>query len=139
MTKNNLTDFEKYGFKRQDIIEILGANFFQYNDEPKELTFSHSMQCANKDDSTKNETPAPVAIEWGARFAGRKNALEIISALSIKLAEKSGNAYRRGSKVSASALAGVVASILNKPDNQQYRKLIADALKETQLADNEQT
>lgn len=135
MKKNNLTDFERYGFKRGDIVKIFGADFFQNNNEKPALTVNRTEQCSNKDDSI--EDAAPVAIKWEERFANRKHALEIISALSIKLAEKSGNAFRRGDSISASAIAEVVASILNKPDNQQHRKLIAEALKETRLTDED--
>lgn len=72
---------------------------------------------------------------WEPRFAGKKIAMEIIAALSKVITEKSGNKYLRGSGVSASAIADSVAELLGKTDNQKYRKLISEALRETKVAD----
>ncbi|HGB5893274.1 TPA: hypothetical protein ACIVVN_001554 [Salmonella enterica subsp. enterica serovar Kottbus] len=74
---------------------------------------------------------------WVPRFAGKKTALEIIAALSKVVAEKSGNKYSRGKGVSASAIADSVAESLGKTDNQKYRKLISEALKEAKVADTD--
>ncbi|EBB6484628.1 hypothetical protein HRW30_001927 [Salmonella enterica] len=72
---------------------------------------------------------------WEPRFAGKKTAMEIIAALSKIIMEKSGNKYRRGNGVSASAIADSVVETLNKTDSQKYRKLISEALRETKVAD----
>ncbi|ECK2141343.1 hypothetical protein FQW43_16240 [Salmonella enterica subsp. enterica serovar Enteritidis] len=74
---------------------------------------------------------------WESRFAGKKTAMEIIAALSKVIMEKSGNKYRRGSGVSASAIADSVVETLNKTDSQKYRKLISEALRETKVADED--
>ncbi|EAQ6129361.1 hypothetical protein AXA88_09820 [Salmonella enterica] len=72
---------------------------------------------------------------WESRFAGKKTAMEIIAALSKIVTEKSGNKYLRGNDISASAIADSVAESLGKADNQKYRKLISEALRETKVAD----
>ncbi|EHI3194091.1 hypothetical protein J9Z47_001746 [Salmonella enterica] len=74
---------------------------------------------------------------WEPRFAGKKTAMEIIAALSKVVTEKFGNKYLRGGGVSASAIADSVAESLGKPDNQKYRKLISEALKEAKVADTD--
>ncbi|MGL9720582.1 hypothetical protein [Symbiopectobacterium sp.] len=122
MAKNNLTDYEKYGFKRMDIIEILGPDFFPSDDKKQEPTVNAIEQQSDKDYSIENTSSTSIVTEWEPKFANRKHALEIISALSIKLVEKSGNTFRCCDKISANALAETVASILNKPDNQQHRR-----------------
>ncbi|EBD0955996.1 hypothetical protein ILU99_002942 [Salmonella enterica] len=137
MMKNNTTDYKQYGFKRVDVIDILGTDFLQDYDKQNELPVNPIIQRNNKDNSPVKTRIVPVVTEWEPKFANRKHALEIISALSIRLAEKSGNAFLRGGSISASAIAEVVTLIFNKPDNQQYRKLIAEALKETKLVDED--
>ncbi|EAM2671874.1 hypothetical protein EWO26_17870, partial [Salmonella enterica] len=67
----------------------------------------------------------------------KKTAMEIIAALSKIVTEKSGNKYRRGNGVSASAIADSVAESLDKTDNQKYRKLISEALREAKVADTD--
>ena len=131
------TDYTKYGFKRSDITEILGSDFFTQTTEEKSITVNMQNTKENNDKVRQDTTVNQPSVEWEPRFKGRKHALEIISALSFKLAEKSGNAYHRGDKISANAIGEMVASMLNKPDNQQYRKLISQAINETQLADDD--
>ncbi|HIB1645509.1 TPA: hypothetical protein ACWV7F_004428 [Salmonella enterica subsp. enterica serovar Muenchen] len=97
----------------------------------------------DKQDTTPSDNIAvinqlPVAngyAGWESRFAGKKTAMEIIAALSKIIMEKSGNKYRRGNGVSASAIADSVVETLNKTDSQKYRKLISEALRETKVAD----
>ncbi|EHL2774636.1 hypothetical protein KCE64_004871 [Salmonella enterica subsp. enterica serovar Hvittingfoss] len=72
---------------------------------------------------------------WEPRFAGKKTAMEIIATLSKVVTEKSGNKYLRGNDISASAIADSVAELLGKTDNQKYRKLISEALREAKVAD----
>lgn len=82
-----------------------------------------------------SKLPANECAGWESRFAGKKTAMEIIAALSKVVTEKSGNKYLRGNDISASAIADSVAELLGKTDNQKYRKLIAEALRETKVAD----
>ncbi|EBX7464767.1 hypothetical protein DS565_00955 [Salmonella enterica subsp. enterica serovar Bareilly] len=82
-----------------------------------------------------SQLPANEYAGWEPRFAGKKTSMEIIAALSKVVTEKSGNKYRRGNGVSASAIADSVAELLGGSDNQKYRKLISEALRETKIAD----
>ncbi|HFW4264189.1 TPA: hypothetical protein ACIBOF_002173 [Salmonella enterica subsp. diarizonae serovar 61:r:-] len=74
---------------------------------------------------------------WAPKFADRKTSIELVAALSKIVAEKCGNQYHRGNGISASAIADSVAVSLGKTDNQKYRKLISEALRETKIADTD--
>ncbi|EAZ5301867.1 TPA: hypothetical protein N2E68_001783 [Salmonella enterica] len=76
-------------------------------------------------------------VKWEPKFAGRKHALEIIAAQAILLAKQSGKKFFHGENISASAIADAVCSQLSIEDAQQHRRLIAEALKETSLADSD--
>lgn len=87
------------------------------------------------DIADNSKLPTNEYAGWEPRFAGKKIAMEIIAALSKVITEKSGNKYLRAGGISASAIANSVAESLGKADNQQYRKLISEAIRETNVAD----
>lgn len=133
--KKNTTEYEKFGFKRSDITEILGSDFFTKTTEQLAPTVNAPQESKNCEIAGKEITEIQSPNEWAKKFADRKNALEIISALSLLIVEKSGNKHRRGNGISASSIATEVVGMLpSSPDPQKYRKLISEALKETQSA-----
>ena len=128
-------NYERYGFKRSDIIDILGVDFFPMESENEKTLISRISHCDTEDKPDVLVAPIPhdSNIQWKDNFAGRKHALNIISVLSRKLAEKSGTKFLYGDKISANAIATFVISELNEKESktQQYQKLIAQALRET--------
>lgn len=84
-----------------------------------------------------SKLPANEYAGWEPKFADRKTSIELVAALSKIVAEKCGNQYHRGNGISASAIADSVAVLFGKSDNQKYRKLISEALRETKIADTD--
>ncbi|EBC1278350.1 hypothetical protein HRW30_003893 [Salmonella enterica] len=134
-------DYSIMGYYRKELERVLGM------DLPAPLPACHQDDIYLSTIKDKQETTPPADIAgdikslankyagWEPRFAGKKTAMEIIAALSKVIMEKSGNKYRRGNGVSASAIADSVVETLNKTDSQKYRKLISEALRETKVAD----
>lgn len=131
-------DFFEYGFKKEEICNVLpDVNLDDNENASIEKNVSEVSDWHWDVDQNIEIDDHYANIQWETKFAGRKHAIEIIASLSRSLAEKSGNKFLRGKSISASALAGVVVSQLNIEDIQQHRKLIAQALKETSLANQD--
>lgn len=135
-----------YGFIRSELERVLDMDLSapfpvcHQNDVYVEVVRNGEQECANPspaDIAGNSKLLANKHAGWEPRFAGKKTAMEIIAALSKVIMEKSGNKYRRGSGVSASAIADSVVETLNKTDSQKYRKLISEALRETKVADED--
>lgn len=135
---------DSYGFIRSELERALDMDLSSplpvchQDDVYVEVVRNGEQECATPspaDIAGNSKLLANKHVGWEPRFAGKKTAMEIIAALSKVIMEKSGNKYRRGSGVSASAIADSVAESLGKTDNQKYRKLISEALRETKVAD----
>ncbi|EJA7720659.1 TPA: hypothetical protein G8M64_004923 [Salmonella enterica] len=139
---NNWID--SYGFIRSELERVLDMDLSapfpvcHQNDVYVEVVRNGEPEGAKPppaDIAGNSKSLANKHAGWEPRFAGKKTAMEIIAALSKIIMEKSGNKYRRGNGVSASAIADSVVETLNKTDSQKYRKLISEALRETKVAD----
>lgn len=137
-------DYNIRGYYRKELERVLDMDLSaplpacQQNDVYAEVVHKSKQEDAKPspaDIAGNSKLLANEYAGWEPRFAGKRTAMEIIAALSKVVTEKSGNKYLRGSGVSASAIADSVAESLGKADNQKYRKLISEALRETKIAD----
>ncbi|EBE6988187.1 hypothetical protein CXS55_17845 [Salmonella enterica] len=137
-------DYSIMGYYRKELERVLGMDLSapfpvcHQNDVYVEVVRNGEPEGAKPppaDIAGNSKSLANKHAGWEPRFAGKKTAMEIIAALSKIIMEKSGNKYRRGNGVSASAIADSVVETLNKTDSQKYRKLISEALRETKVAD----
>lgn len=125
MMNYDYTDYDTFGFKREDIEKLLGFKFPVAQSSCVKVQ-GKNIICSDEEDS--------LPVEWSTS-AGMETAKMFIAGLAVALS-KSGSCYRRGGKINKSAVIDAAIKSINEfgvgvtLTDKALRNLLDSALKQ---------